>query len=245
MNEFQQLILGLKRGIEAFSKWASTIDWKAIHEVFESIGNQFPADIEQTSISLMNRGWFIWFFEGYMDDFTEKFKHLIKATESEQDLYMKKYVNERIEYIESELCILYPNRSEQIEQAFAAHQAQLYYSSVPVFIALAEGIGKEIFPKLGIFSKQNGEPKTANLINQISGIDILEEAVLKPLKVKSNVTKSIHDPSANDMKSFNRHLIMHGLSDSYGSEINSLKAISLVSFIHESLTFLKDKEKST
>lgn len=73
---------------------------------------------------------------------------------------------------------------------------------------------------------------------------MLEESVLKPLRVSSDVTRSIHSPTEDDKKMFNRHLIMHGNSCSYGCKENSLKAISLAFFVHKSLAYLKN-ESST
>ena len=247
MNDFVKLIEGIKAAMEAFKKWAETIDWKSIHDGIEYISKQLPKDVESVSINLMNRGWFVWFFEGYMADFTEKTMSLVGKTSQEQDEYMESYIRENSNKFKELLTLSYPDRSRQIEDAFKSHELGSYYSSIPSFLVLAEGVGRDIYPKIGIFSKhkpsssKKGTPVTDDLFDSISGIDVMEEAILKPLRVKSDVTKTINNPTPDEHRMFNRHLIMHGTSNNYGSERNSLKAISLVYFVHESLSHLKNR----
>jgi hypothetical protein len=191
----------------------------------------------------MNRGWFVWFYEGYMSDFSNKMKSLVNKTDLEQEAFMESYIKDNITQFKDALVSFYPDRANQIRGAFKSHEVGNYFSSIPSLLVVAEGIGRDIYPRVGIFAKNHsqGTPKTNELFDSISGISVMEEAVLKPLRVKSDVTKTIHKPTENEHKMFNRHLIMHGTSNNYGSEVNSLKAISLVYFVHESLTHLSKK----
>ena len=236
---------GLYKAAEAFKKWAVTVDWKAIHDRMEYLSNELPKDLEQESIKLMNRGWFIWFLDGTMPDFSEKMHALVGKSDEEQDVYMWKYIEENLVNFESELFTQHPSRESQIKDAFRSHASEIYYASIPTFLALSEGIGRDLYPGIGIFAKQrtnspkSGLPKTDDIFDSVSGLEVFEEAVLKPLRVSSDVTKSIHSPTEDDKKLFNRHLIMHGNSSLYGCKENSLKAISLVFFVHKSLEHLK------
>ena len=238
---------GLHKAAETFNEWAATIDWKAIHERMEYFSNELPKDLEQESVKLMNRGWFIWFLDGMMPDFSEKMHSLVGKSDKEQDSYMRKYIEESLGDFESELCNQYPSRDQQIKDAFRSHTGEIYYASIPTFLTLSEGIGRDLYPGVGIFAKQRpkspkaGLPKTDDIFDSISCLDIFEESVLKPLRVSSDVTRSIHSPTKDDERLFNRHLIMHGNSSSYGSKDNSLKAISLTFFVHKSLEHLKNK----
>lgn len=235
MNNF---IFGLNQLAEEFSKWIKTVDLKSIHERMKYLVNDLPADLEAESVNLMNRGWFVWFLDGYMDDLTEKMTSLINKSTEDQDHYMEQYVSNNIDVFKADLLEAYPNRKGQIEDGFFSHESGAYYSSIPTLLALSEGIGRDLFPGIGVFAKQQGQPKTNDIVDAVSGLEVFEEAVLKPLRVSSDVTKTITNPTYEEKQLFNRHLIMHGNSDSYGSKMNSLKAISLVFFVHKSLAHL-------
>lgn len=246
MNEFKNFLNNLAQLAEQFQKWAATIDWKAVHQRMEYLVKGLPRDLEKESISLMNRGWFIWFLDGYMNDFTEKMKYLINKNENNQDQYMNQYVSTNIDNFKLSLIDSYPNRERQIEDAFKAHELGIYYSSIPTFLAISEGIGRDLYPGIGLFAKQRtnspkaGLPKTDDLFDSISGLEVFEESILKPLRVASEVARTINNPTTHQKTLLNRHLIMHGNSDQYGSELNSLKAISLAYFVHKSLSYLKN-----
>jgi hypothetical protein len=122
---------------------------------------------------------------------------------------------------------------------------EFYSASIPALLALSEGICKDNYPDIGLFSKHTKNkmslPKTENIFDKISPLDVFEEAVLKPLRISTDITKSIRNPTEQEHTMFNRHLIMHGLSRQYGHKDNSLKAISMVYFVHNSLMYLKEK----
>lgn len=240
------LISGLVKQAENFKKWYLTVDWEAVHSVIKYFENNLPNDIKNESIALMNRGWVIWFLDGTLSDFLNKINALIGKNIDDQDLYMIHFIEEKITHFESELLCYYPNRKNQIEDAFKSHHLGIYFSSVPTFLAISEGIFRDTYPHIGIFAKHKSNnpkalfPKTYEIFENISGLDVFEEAVLIPLRVSSEVTKTIHSPTNEDKKFLNRHLIMHGNSNLYGSKLNSLKSISLTYFVHKSLEYLKN-----
>jgi hypothetical protein len=251
MSEFKKFTDGIAAFAKVFKEWAEQIDWTAVHDRINYLFNELPKGLEKESINLMNRGWFIWFYEGYIDDFTDKMVSLIGKSRSEQDIFMTSYVKQSLERFRIILCSNYPYRDNQIKDAFSAHNAGLFYSSIPVFLALSEGIARDLYPSIGLFAKhppkspKAGLPRTTDIFDSISGLEVFEKAVLIPLQVASDVTKTIMNPTPDEKKIFNRHLIMHGISDSYGSEENSLKAISLTYFVHASLSHLKSKVSNT
>lgn len=251
MSDFKKTMQDTNRAFltisETLKKWVKTIDWKTVHERMEYLSNKLPNDLEQELIKLMNRGWFIWLLDGTMSDFSQKIYALMGKSYEEQDAHMRSYVKANLGAFEAELCKLHPSRESQIQDAFRSHVLEIYYASIPTLLALSEGIGRDLYPEIGIFAKhpksspKAGHPKTDDIFDSISGLDMFEEAVLKPLRVSSEVTKSIYSPTEDEKKLLNRHLIIHGNSNSYGSEDNSLKAISLVFFIHKSLEHLKSE----
>lgn len=250
MSELENFISNLSKLTERFKDWAKTINWEAVHDRMKYLADDLPHDLEEESIKLMNRGWFIWFLDGVMPDFSEKINALVGKTDSEQDTYLQNYISDNLTYFESELCGKYLSRKNQIESAFKCHSLEIYFSSIPTLLALSEGVGRDLYPGMGIFAKQKpnspkvGLPKTDDLFDSISGLEVFEEAVLKPLRVSSEVTKSINNPSESDKKLLNRHLIMHGNSNLYGTKENSLKAISLLFFVHKSLEHLRNSNKT-
>lgn len=87
MNDFKSVMQGLFKVAEAFKEWAATIDWKSVDEGMEYLSNELPKDLEKESVKLMNRGWFIWFIDGTMPDFSEKCMLLLaKMTRSKMHI---------------------------------------------------------------------------------------------------------------------------------------------------------------
>src|SRR5690554_421840 len=233
--------------IKFLDELTADVDLELAYKNTNYIQKRLPYDIEQESINLMNRGWFIWFADGTISDFSRHARALVGKDAPKQDLYLSNYIKENISYFESVLTRLHPNRKDQIVDAFKCHSLKLYYASVPVFLILAEGIGRDFYPEVGIYAKHSpkdskkGLPLTIDILDSVSSLKIFEEAILKPLGVSGSLTKSIHNPTDTQKELFNRHLIVHGHSNMYGSEENSLKAISLVFYMHKSLSLLKNK----
>lgn len=241
---YKETIINLLKGLKKIEEWANTIDWELLYNSLKYEVEELPREIEILLVELMNRGWFIWFPEGSILDFQNKREALLGKNIILQDEFMIKYISNNQELIKEILIKNYPNRYQQIVDAFQAHSFSLYYSSIPTFLALAEGIGKQHYPKAGIYAKKPGTPgtpKTAKIIENIDFMEDFEVFFLKPLKISSTLTKSINNPSDYEKEQLNRHLIMHGNSDKYGSQMNSLKAISFLYFVHESLIYLKEQ----
>ena len=139
----------------------------------------------------------------------------------------------------------YPAKEKQILDAFRAHDLGLYYASIPTILAFTDGIGRQRFPKNSIFSTRELRPnvrvpKTYDIVDDACQQTHLDSEILYPLKNKGKVNEPCWKTSGEDVEIFNRHLIMHGLSDNYGTEINSLKSISLAYFVHEALYYVEE-----
>jgi hypothetical protein len=196
--------------------------------------------------SLSNRGWFIWLGDGAIKDYLDKHSKLFNATPLEQDGYMFSYVQTNVAQFRDELRSGYPNRERQIFDAFHAHENQLFYASIPVLLSLSEGIGRDLIgsqlknPQDGIYSTRNKKPVLEDLFSGVQGVESFEMNWLSPLYKSTALTASGTTLTSDQKTQFNRHWILHGNSDAYGSEENSLKAISLVYFVHKSIARLKD-----
>lgn len=250
MSDLSKFIAVIQEAGRRFRSWVESIDWEKVSEVIAYIKNELPVRIEELFVQLANKGWFVWDMEKPLGDFISIVTSILDKDYEEQEQFLVSHIEAEIDEIEAKLLKRYPDREIQIKDAFGAHRAGLYGASVPTFISLAEGVCRDHYPKIGLYSKhprdrkktsKPGAPRTDDIFDEIAPLEVWEEMVLKPLRVSSDVTKSIHMPTEEDHSIFNRHLIMHGTSKKYGSEINSLKSISLVNFVHGSLSYLESK----
>ena len=115
------------------------------------------------------------------------------------------------------------------------HQDEEYDISVPLFLIHADGICKEVFGRL--FFKVGKAGLIARASVEERKIDWIWSAVTEPFRSELSIAKGSNDPTA-----WNRHVILHGRSVDYGTEINSLKAISLLSFLSGLDNYAREKE---
>ena len=72
-------------------------------------------------------------------------------------------------------------------------------------------------------------PRTKRPIEEME-VNILQSIILKPLKTRSGINVDSYCPTSN-LITYNRHLVLHGKDTNFPSEINSLKAISFLSYL--------------
>ena len=140
MSDFMKLMEYAKAHLHALQRWVETIDWKTIQESIEYFTSGLPKDVESVSIELMNRGWFVWFYDGAMSDFSDKAISLLGKSTQEQDDYMRGYIDLNSDRFMYHLVANHPERSGQIRDAFNSHKSGHYFSSIPAFLVLAEGL---------------------------------------------------------------------------------------------------------
>lgn len=115
------------------------------------------------------------------------------------------------------------------------HEEMEYDISVPLFLIHADGICKEVFGRQ--FFKVNKNGLIARPIVERRHVDWIWDAMAEPFRLCLPIAEGCNDPNA-----WNRHVILHGINVDYGSEINSLKAISLLSFLCGMDTYARTKE---
>lgn len=247
---FQQWLVPVLKGVGEITvkiqQWAATVDWVKVDGALRYLVSQLPQDVAELSVSLANRGWFVWMSDEGISEIVE----LLTMSDDEQDIHLNNFLENKIVSMRQDLLSCYPERADAINDAFNAHEAKFYSASITALLALSEGVCRDHYPNIGLYSKhpadpnktkKPGVPKTDDLFDGISPLDIFEVAFLKPLRISTVLTKSIYKPTADEHLIFNRHLIMHGASKGYGHKENSLKAIGLAFFVHKSLTYLKEK----
>ncbi len=138
------------------------------------------------------------------------------------------YYRERLPEIESSIHAIFPHREPIIKKAFIAHSRGDYELSIPVFLAQADGVCHERI-KFQLYSKENDKPATARHVEKI-GADTIQSAILSPLANRFPISATSKE-RGEKFKELNRHQVIHGESVDYGTEINSLKTISLLNYI--------------
>ncbi len=145
---------------------------------------------------------------------------------------LRTHFNRQLDEIESRLATDFPRRRRILRKAFRAHRDRNYELCIPVFLAQADGIAREIIgiPKFSIYSRH--EPKVERLKEFVDSIifndfqrEILELVLFTiPLNASSGnfvVPKGY----------LNRHEVLHGIETDYASATNSYRAISWLQYV--------------
>ena len=136
------------------------------------------------------------------------------------------YYQKRVESIELKLKSSYKQREQVLHDAFNAHREGKYNLSIPVFLAQADGMWWDKYEtNLSIKIDRNNEfPRIKSHIKEelYSTIGLL----LKPIPLFKS--KSGRDGTFDEL---NRHQVLHGEVTDYGTEQNSLKMISFLSYL--------------
>jgi hypothetical protein len=216
---------------------------------FESL----PEGLQDSTELLMQRGWFVCFFDDVFDDFHQKQDNLIGKSREEQDSFLEQYFTLKLEEIEKIIVESLPARRSQLSQSLLSHKQELYYLSIPTLLIFAESLCRDLANNIDLYGKHKhkhkhkhkspkaGEPITADLFERLGDIDEFEEVLFGPLRKRTNLTKVCRSPRSYQKSLLNRHLIIHGQSDSYGSKSNSLKALSLAYYVFYTLTYLNER----
>jgi hypothetical protein len=225
-----------------------------IKAVFEKLGEYFceilkaakisldrlPAELQQLIPLLADRGWFVSdeIPVSILPDIKKQFelKNLEKVDE-----YMANCIREIAPFILSSAIKEFPRRTEILSAAFKAHDAKEYALSIPVLLIQSEGVCQDIL-SVKLFSKKKGVPVTKAATKPLSN-DPLTEAMLSPMMIGCGITANENERQKYP-EAFNRHEILHGIDVEYASEINSLKAISLLGYMVTTVAGAASKETS-
>ncbi len=196
----------------------------------------------QTRTALATLGNHGWYFdlEMSMSGLWELEEALNSGNIEEAEKALVKYYRERTPEIEKSLRTRFPHRAKILTSAFKAHSRGEYELSVPVFLAQADGVCQEAIG-IQLFQKKNKIPATATYVQKLTN-DTFSAAILHPLSLTLPISASKNERDDN-FNELNRHQILHGESTSYGSEVSSLKAISLINYLAQVLCKQEDERK--
>lgn len=223
-------------GMELAYKWVyENIELKKEFEHFDK------DQIQKITHKMSLYGW-------YADDFSLQskinFKDCLRFIYSgfpeKMDNHLSKYYTDKLVEIEENLKNEYPKRKSIIYEAFFAHKKGLYHASTCLFITLIDGICDETFYKKFFMNQKDHLPQIKGPLKTkgYSAVDFIITPIIK---------KGALNGYKDDLKSYpvrlNRHEIIHGVDVSYGTEINSLKTLSLLTYIDYVLTIYKSDYK--
>lgn len=214
---------------EAFSK--ELMLWRQ----FRSVAQEFLAEaskgwnqaMQDTSAGLLKLAGHGWYLPGSVDwDVPGRLARDEEMDWGTIDAEMCELWSQELDAAHQELLRVHPRRAAPLRQAIAAHEAEQFFLSVPAFLSQADGIcfelvGEQLFAKTG---------NAMRLCDAITADDNLSSALLSPLATVQPIAWSSTRRSSEPGQ-LNRHAVLHGEDVEYGTEVNSLKALSLLSFV--------------
>ena len=148
----------------------------------------------------------------------------VEVSPNDVDEAVGLHVRRHLDDIEAALVESYPHRSQLVQEGFWAHRKCKYSLSIPAFLIQADGIFHDSFQKYLFITRERKDAVRA-VSSEVRGRFF--QAVLYPLSVDTPLwvdTRCLEDT----FEGLNRHQVLHGIEVEYNTELNSLKAISLL-----------------
>jgi len=214
---------------------------KDIYSWFETRMRVYPGLIDHLS-EYAQQGWFISLYFGFSElDQLAQQCHGISIEQSEH-LLLKMYSDSIFEHA-GDIIRDNPDREFVIRPAIEAHKRKEYALSVPIFFAQAEGIlsakcGKYLFcgkkdeQVFSLANKKMGDT-SKELVDPLGDLEALMARLRwMGLREKPPISYNQKEREKHNYFGLNRNMVLHGeVLEEYATEINSLKAFSLLSGI--------------
>jgi hypothetical protein len=202
------------------------LDWEAAHERWKCAARQ-----------LSERGWLADL------DFPIQMLNAVNVLYKKKDFTaiddgMAAYTERTVSDVVARHCEQdWPHRWPILKPALKAHKKKQYALCIPVFLAQADGMCQEIFGVKLYGRSKNGIPHTALKVAALQP-DKATATLLEPLLVASSF--NAYDEEAKLKPAVvNRHEVLHGVSVTYATKTNSLRAISLLYYVAFTVPHLK------
>lgn len=232
---FKELLCEVQGIDESFNRFQDTAEafsrqfretTKGLAEAIENwYGNQ-EEDIRSGFERLARHGWFP--DPSMSAALSTRLASLIDDQPDAVDKAFSELLRDRFDEIETELVESYPDRSRLLQDAFEAHRKSKYTLSIPVLLTQAEGLVWDRCSK-ELYAQNQRRTVVKGLRAQVPYGFF--DALLEPLIISTPLWK----PGAKLGTTFaglNRHQVLHGVSTDYDTEVNSLRAVSFLSYLH-------------
>ena len=143
----------------------------------------------------------------------------------EVDGQLCEYFDGRVSAIADKLCSRFPERAEVIRSAEEAHRQGRYILSIPVVLAQADGICKEL-TDVQLYARAKGTPRLAAFVDS-GGFEAIRASDAAPFTTPTPLVASSEERVGRP-EMLNRHAVMHGESLDYGTQLNGCRALSLI-----------------
>lgn len=228
MNKIQEVVVLVDQTLKNVADGVRVLTEAArqAESVVKQIGavvERFPKFFSDKWIEHANKGW-------YPNWFTPAFSSL--SAEDQLDDLMSGHLTGDLEKIEAKLIEQYSDRKEIFKAAFLCHRNQQFIASVPIFFAQADGICNETISAMLLSHHKSRQNKIEDILSKTT--DLISHVMLPILKEKTQMGEGLNKSSETDKKlGPNRNGILHGssLHLDYGTQINSLKSLSLLAFV--------------
>mgnify|MGYP003592156326 CR=1 FL=1 len=191
---------------------------KKLQDGIASFFNKSRLSHEENIKLLSNYGWYI-SGEFKMKDIA-LFCQLIKSEKIEEaEKLLINFYRKNKSKLLKQIIKKHPEREPILNEALKAHSKKMFNSSIILFLSQADGItNAKIFRGPKVFKNNIDMNDNHSIINLIR-----EETALNADTRKEDKT--------NYFTNLNRHGVMHGLEVNYGTEVNSLRALSFLCFV--------------
>lgn len=195
-----------------------------LNEKFKVLEVSMKEAIEKENAYFYSLSKFGWYLAGDMgfDDVMKVLDALKTSDLVEIERIVIPFYQSNLNRIKRNLVKRYAGRRELLEEAFKSHKKKMFYSSTILFLSQVDGICEgNLFRGKKIFLKFLKEDQSLSMVKSVLGKQSSIDA--------DSRSKQINNSPSN----LNRHEVMHGLSTDFGNEINSLKALSLLTFVSD------------
>lgn len=224
-NDFAKMTENMLKPFESFRLNLENL----ISPVFTEFARILDALPERTRKTLMILAKHGWYFDPEMPFGIPEIENALENGDIETaNIMLMEYFSERLSDIEKELREKFPARVAILESAFNAHRRKEYALSIPVFLIQADGICYDLINKQ-LYSKKDKVPSIAVYAKTITA-DTFRSILLYPLTQPLPISASAKERT-EDFDDLNRHQVVHGEITDYDTELNSLKAISLLNYV--------------
>jgi len=212
---------GLRRALES-SGIRETL--KSLDAVITRV-ELLPLRLKEQLIVLAQHGWYI-DPEMAVSDIQRLHRAFDEGEIEAADAWFASYFREHLDAIEKRLTERHPTRAKVIAAACKAHRAGDFVLSVPPLLSQADGIALDLRER-ELYSK-NKDKGVHGLIDAMpeDDFDRIQWSVFREPSPLTANTKTL--PTAFD--GLNRHAVLHGVDPNYGTEANSLRALSLLNY---------------
>lgn len=196
---------------------------KLFSRIAEAI-KDLPIRLQRSWATAVQNGW-------YPNAETTAFiQDITDAGSNAIDAFMIDHLRSDWAGVKTAILATHPERAHVLECAFSLHEEERYIASVPLFLAQAEGIIADAYGFSIFMNKEDRKTKVDAIAPDIDDFDSL---LIGLLAVNTQLHAGSREASPHKKsKAPNRNGILHGSRKhlDYGSEINSLKAFSLLAF---------------